>query len=188
MNMSGARFTTVYRPFGDEMTRVSGDLTRLQPVDFVDVTNASRYYFAEEVIRITDKEDFIRHIQQRRPKARTAFVTENVAVSATNGSIRVIGEQANETSLSVHTSGAAFLVLSITRHRFWRATIDGRPAPVVPTNLAYQGLRIPPGQHEVRVTFFDPVVVICLAVSAMAVTVLLALCFRSLRVRSEPRV
>ena len=187
MNMSGARFTTVYRPFGDEMKRVSGDLTRLQPVDFVDVTNASRYYFAEEVIRIRDKEDFIRRIQERRPKARAAFVTENVAMSATNGSIRVIGEQANETSLSVHTSGAAFLVLSITRHRFWRATIDGRPAPVVPTNLAYQGLRIPPGQHEVRVTFFDPVVVICLAVSAMAVTILLVIFFRGLRVQSEPR-
>jgi hypothetical protein len=40
----------------------------------------------------------------------------------------------------------------------WSATVDGRPAPVLRTDYFLQGVPIPAGTHEIRLTYGDPMI------------------------------
>ena len=40
----------------------------------------------------------------------------------------------------------------------WRATIDGKPAPLIAANIAYQALRVPAGAHEIEFRYSNPLV------------------------------
>ncbi|MBW2269771.1 MAG: YfhO family protein, partial [Deltaproteobacteria bacterium] len=41
----------------------------------------------------------------------------------------------------------------------WQATVDGRPSPIVTTNLLYRGVVIPAGRHEI-VQRYHPVALV----------------------------
>jgi hypothetical protein len=53
-------------------------------------------------------------------------------------------------AVKVSTAGGGFLVLSETYYPGWRALIDGVAAHVERTNVAFQGVEIPPGTHTVE--------------------------------------
>lgn len=40
----------------------------------------------------------------------------------------------------------------------WSATVDGRPAPVLRTDYFLQGVTIPAGTHQIRLTYRDPMI------------------------------
>ena len=46
-----------------------------------------------------------------------------------------------------------FLVLNEMYHPAWRATVDGEPAVVYPTNLVMRGVLVPPGATGVELRF-----------------------------------
>ncbi len=52
---------------------------------------------------------------------------------------------------SLASDGA--LILLEDWHPGWSASVDGRPWPVYPADHAFLGLRLPPGEHEVRLDF-----------------------------------
>jgi hypothetical protein len=54
--------------------------------------------------------------------------------------------------------------------RGWSATVDGRPAPVLRTDYFLQGVPVPPGRHEIRLTYRDPTIGRGLLGSAIAWT------------------
>lgn len=45
-------------------------------------------------------------------------------------------------------------VFAVTCFHYWRATLDGRPAPVEIANANFSGVRVPPGTHRVTL-FYD---------------------------------
>jgi hypothetical protein len=49
----------------------------------------------------------------------------------------------------------------------WSASVDGRPAPVIPTDYLVQGVPVPAGHHEVRLVYRDPDIGRGLAASAV---------------------
>ena len=53
-------------------------------------------------------------------------------------------------TVAVSTSGGGFLVLSESHYPGWRARIDGNLAPVRRTDVALQGVVVPPGRHTVE--------------------------------------
>lgn len=67
-------------------------------------------------------------------------------------------ETGSSATLDVEANGPAFLVITITRHKYWRATIDGRAAPLVPANIAFQGLIVPAGRHRIELRYRNPLV------------------------------
>lgn len=49
-----------------------------------------------------------------------------------------------------------YLILTDLFHPGWSASIDGEPADILPANLAFRGVPLPPGDHEVVFRFECP--------------------------------
>jgi hypothetical protein len=62
----------------------------------------------------------------------------------------------NETVIGVDTPRAGLLVCSESNMSGWSASIDGRPAPIVPANYAFRAVEIPAGSHTVRFVYRAP--------------------------------
>jgi hypothetical protein len=60
--------------------------------------------------------------------------------------------------LEVTAPAAALLVVSEAYHPYWKATVDGAPAPVLQVDLALRGVPVPAGRHTVILAFADPAV------------------------------
>ncbi len=58
----------------------------------------------------------------------------------------------------VSARGPGLLVLSEVAERDWRASIDGAPTPIYPTNGVLRGVYLPEGQHQIEF-IYDPIVV-----------------------------
>jgi uncharacterized membrane protein YfhO len=63
----------------------------------------------------------------------------------------------------------------------WRATVDGRPAPIVPANVLFRGIRLEPGARVVELVYRPPGLVAGLVVSALSLLALFVLAWRASR-------
>jgi hypothetical protein len=79
----------------------------------------------------------------------------------------------NEIQLQVDTSTDGYLVLSEVWYPGWQATVDGRPGPVLRANYAFRAVRLPPGKHQVRLTFAPRSWRIGLTISGLTALVLI---------------
>ncbi len=61
----------------------------------------------------------------------------------------------NRISVKASTAVNSLLVLGEKYYRWWYATVDGKPAEIVPVNHILRGVYLPPGQHSVDFRF-DP--------------------------------
>jgi hypothetical protein len=43
--------------------------------------------------------------------------------------------------------------MSVTRNKYWKIAIDGRPVRPLPTNIAYQGVVVDTGHHVITMTY-----------------------------------
>jgi hypothetical protein len=89
---------------------------------------------------------------------QTAIVEEGEALrpsgEITNGgSVRLVSRSGSRFRLAVTSPSRALLVLSQSFERGWRAQVDGRPSPILRTNLAFQGILLESGKHEVDLEY-----------------------------------
>lgn len=84
------------------------------------------------------------------------------------GRVTRAAETANTATIEVETPARAFLEISVTPHRYWRATVDGAPASLETANIAFQRVAVPAGRHTVAMRYDNPVVRACIWVSAIA--------------------
>lgn len=164
--MANVGYRAAYRPFQQEVQR-HPDPRQIEPIVFVPVGPNPRYYFADEVVGISSYDNFVYRIISERHSRHAAYVALPRFQPAPS-SITGLFENANTAVLDVNASGYAFLVRSVTWHRNWHATIDGASVPIVPTNIAFQGVRIPPGRHRVEFFYRDWSVLAGAVVSLLA--------------------
>ncbi|MGA8809253.1 MAG: YfhO family protein [Thermoanaerobaculia bacterium] len=140
--------------------RSANDPVRIQPFP------GNRYYFARQLLpaaRIMDPDV---------PRF-AAFVQQPFAPAP--GRVLRVNEHGNDIDIDVESAGSAALIMSITRHKYWSATIDGMPASLYAANIAFQGLTIPRGPHHVTLRYRNPLIVICGIVSLLTVAALLVI-------------
>jgi uncharacterized membrane protein YfhO len=75
------------------------------------------------------------------------------AESLAESQVRVLDYSNNKVDLVVQTSGPQYLVSSETYYPGWSATINGNPARLYPTNLAFRGLPVPKGTNYLTMTY-----------------------------------
>lgn len=133
------------------------------------IPNTGQYYFAQEVSN-ADPATFMTHPGIHRP---IAFVTSPMSQPGSGHVLRVV-EHANSATVDVECASNALFIATVTRHKYWTATIDGHPSPLLPINVAYQGLIVPAGTHVIEMRYRNPLVVGSAAVSLLAAAACLA--------------
>lgn len=141
-------------------------------VQVASVPSTPRYAFATALERVTSRDDFVRKWRERKFPRGTAFVLREPFVPAP-GMVRRVEERANDASIEVNASGRSFLMISVTAHRYWSATIDGASVPLDVVNIGFQGVEVPAGRHTIRMIYRNPLIGICGVVSILALAVAL---------------
>jgi hypothetical protein len=172
--MSNAEVRAVYRPFEEAVRRAAANPRAIEPIGFLRLPKSPRYAFADQIATCRSADEFIRLLSTGSWSRRVAFIDAPPFVPAA-GEVIVVRERSNDVELHVRAAGDAFLLCSVTRHRYWQATIDGQPAPLIPANVAYQGLRMAAGPHVVHLTYCNPLILPCAAISMATLLSLLAL-------------
>ena len=116
-----------------------------RPIRIVHGPALGEFWYADQVVQIRSREDFVRDLATKRWSDRTAFVFAPV-----NGRL---------------------LVHSVTPHRYWRATIDGKSAPIITANIGLQGVVVPAGAHTIRFEYFNPVFIVAGAISIISLLI-----------------
>ena len=63
--------------------------------------------------------------------------------------------EANRVEAQVESAAPALMVVAQSYYHPWRASVDGRPAPLWRANHAFQALEVPAGRHQVRLVYVD---------------------------------
>jgi hypothetical protein len=86
-------------------------------------------------------------------------------------------------------SAPSILVVRNAWDEGWSATVDGRSVPVLRTDRFLQGVALPAGRHDVRLTYREPAIGTGLALSAIAwlgfLVALLVIALRTRRARNQ---
>ena len=173
MAMGNVRYRGVYKPFDEERKRVKKQLKRAEAINYMDVGYHPRYYFADQLVTIRDKHDFVRKLSDGSYTDAVAFVTRPSFVPA-RGVVRGVRETANTATIDVDANGRSFLVMSVTPNKYWRITIDGKEAPAVVTNIGFQGVEVPAGRHRVEMRYRNHLAANGAKISIVAAVLLLA--------------
>ena len=80
--------------------------------------------------------------------------------------------------VQVRTGTDALLIVRNAYDEHWHATVDGRPAPVLPADYVIQAVPVPRGTHTVDLTYDDPWVGYGLLGSAVVISGLLGFAAR----------
>lgn len=171
--MSNAWYRGVYRPFEDEKKRVNGNMKAAQAIEFIELEHHPRYYFADQVVTIRDRKDFVKKLVDGSYSKRTAFIGGGSFVPA-RGVVKGYRETANTAVIDVESSGRGFLVMSVTPHKYWRVTVDGERVEPVVTNIGYQGIEVPAGTHRVEMRYRNDLAAGGAKISVAAAVLLLA--------------
>ncbi|HVT04806.1 MAG TPA: YfhO family protein [Thermoanaerobaculia bacterium] len=168
MSMSNARY------FGDfDPTAGEPDLRQRQPVRIFQTAPYPRYYFADQMHGVSSREEFIALLIGRRWSRRVAFVGFPPFEPGA-GQVTRVEEGWSRSSVDVEAQSRSYLVVSISPHRRWSATIDGAAVPLHVTNIGYQGLVVPAGKHHIEFRYRDPLVIAGAWISLAALMLLAA--------------
>ncbi len=70
-----------------------------------------------------------------------------------SGSVRMVEAAPGRLTLDVTAEGHALLVVSQPFYPGWRATVDGRPVPILRVDYLLQGVPIPAGEHRLALRY-----------------------------------
>lgn len=172
MAMSNVSHRAVLRPYLEESARVHGDLREASPVDFVPTPRYPRYYFADQLVTIEGRDDFVSKLTNHSWSRRAAFVA-SPGFNPSPSKILSVRDSATSATLDVDCAGRAFLVFSITPHKYWRVFQDGREGRLEVANIGYQGVELPAGRHHVELRYRNPLIAVGAVVSSLSALLLI---------------
>ena len=132
------------------------------PIEIDDIGAHPRYWFAKRLL----SGDVADQLVSNGASASDAFV-DGQPFAPASARITKVEESPSHVRIEAQADGNAFLVAANTFHKYWRATIDGKEAPVVKTNIAFQGVVVPAGRHVIELNYRNPLVLPSLIVSVV---------------------
>lgn len=179
--MTNLRYISVFRPYEQAVKEAGNDVRRVHAVRWLKGNHHPRYYFATQLERIRTADEFVQKLRTKKYEPRVAFA-DVAPFPPARGVVRGVREDPNGALLDVDTPAQGFLVMSVTTHKYWRVTIDGKETPVHVTNVGFQGVVVPPGRHLVEMRYRNPLVFYGAAITIVTL-IGLALAARIIRMR-----
>ncbi len=91
---------------------------------------------------------------------RTAVLEQDPGIERVDGARPGVASYSAPTPedvrVSVTADAPSIVVVRNAWDRNWAATVDGRPADVLPTDAFLQGIAVPAGKHEIRLAYREP--------------------------------
>jgi hypothetical protein len=151
----------------------------LDPLRAVPLPRNQRYWFADQLVTARGTAEAAPLLFADVPLSPRAAFIDAPSFAPAAGRVVRAGERANRIELDVEAAGRAALVVSVTPHKYWRATMDGAAAPLHLANVGFQALIVPAGRHRVVMTYRNPLVIWCGALSLISALALAAVALRS---------
>ncbi|MGE5569817.1 MAG: hypothetical protein ACM3S5_12335 [Rhodospirillales bacterium] len=101
--------------------------------------------------------------------------------------INVIDYAPSRLILETHTAAPSFLVVTEAWYPGWEATIDGQPARLYITDVAFRGLRVPAGDHRIEMRFVPRILFWSGGISIAALLAMVLVLARSRRISVRAR-
>ena len=151
--------------------RLPGTLPRARVVDRARIVPT-----ADEFLALLERGgvDLRREIVLHDPAAAglVAGLARAGSDSGAAGEARFVVDRANEVVVDAVAPRGGFLLLADTWYPGWKATVDGRPAPILRANLAHRAVSLPPGSHRVAFVYRPASVFIGFALSLAGAAIL----------------
>jgi hypothetical protein len=90
------------------------------------------------------------------------------------GQARIVADEGERVDVTTDADGPALLILNDQHAPGWTATVDGRPAEILPANYLARGVWVPAGQHTVVFRYATPGLAAGLALALATLAALLA--------------
>jgi hypothetical protein len=75
------------------------------------------------------------------------------STGAASATVRIVYYGNTEVTIEVDAPSTGFLVLNDAWHKWWRASVDETPAPILKANVLFRAVALAPGRHRVRFEF-----------------------------------
>lgn len=113
-------------------------------------------WFPQRVEAEPDNDTALQRILNRSSVDEFALV--NIAAgtplpAAGSGVAHLISFEPNELVLMTEVTEPGLLFISEIYHPAWKATIDGESVPVYQVDIAFRGVEVPAGRHEIRFNY-----------------------------------
>lgn len=89
-------------------------------------------------------------------------------------SVRIVQDDPSTVVVEAAMPSAGVVVLRDTDTASWHADVDGTPADMVPANLLYRAVALPPGRHTIRFTYRPRAFIDGLMISGLTLVMLIA--------------
>lgn len=134
----------------------------------------SPVFQSETAVKIADEQQAYAAIFNRRtPQLTVVLFTPGGAERYWRRDLRIAEESRNSTHVIFEDKGPKTLL--VFRRPWlpgWRATIDGKPAPVLRANMIMPAVEVPPDAFDVRLVYRPTSLVVGLAIAALSLVVL----------------
>jgi hypothetical protein len=131
-----------------------------------------RFFLVPNVARAVDMQDAVRQLGAPAfNPAKVAVVEQGNAAhfpDGASGTVRIVEYSPSEVRLQVESTHPRYLVTSEANYPGWRAFLDGQECPILTTNVAFRGLAVPAGNHEVVFRFRPAILLWSAGVSILA--------------------
>jgi hypothetical protein len=108
--------------------------------------------------RVVDFDELIRSGWPAGVDPRSTLLLEHApphppAGPAGEGTARIVDYKNTEVTVDVESDTGGFLLLTDAWHPWWRAEVDGVPAPILKADVLFRAVEVESGRHRIRFTF-----------------------------------
>ena len=139
-----------------------------------------RVYFVEHALSAADEQAAVALVSDPAfDQWNSAVVLGPIAVDdsqplAPAETANIVARSANSLQIEAAAQARRLLVIANADYPGWRAWLDGRLVPILKTNVALQGVLVPPGQHTLRLQFLPNSFVVGLGLTTITWLAVLA--------------
>lgn len=116
-----------------------------------------RAFLADSLTVVPNMPDVISALKSPTWRAQAQAVSASTSLSSTlafqsngqPGQARIVSDRPGDLTVETDAAASRVLVLTDSYYPGWQVTVDGKPQPILPVDILFRGVILPPGQHRV---------------------------------------